>query len=362
MSNLSVDEFKVGVANLLKALPSGVLRDSFLLTIPCDQRPWLDTGIDLAAGEQFTTFAHGKTLLKGMELCFSANFQLWFRIGAEGEIFRGTRDSHSFSADRPGRLYLSSYFPGEWANKTGELSTPDQVYQLASGVFTVVLLRWLDSAMAGLRSLAEQGEVDGIVASELQRLQALDPAPAGWEYLWSVGPAEIYSPIQIQHKAGINCHTHDNVGLLQKRVELPLQTDSRLHWAWKIDSLPSVQREDKLMTHDYLSIAVEFDNGQDITYFWSAQLPPETGFRCPIPTWAGRETHVVVRSGTADLGYWFNEERNLFQDYRRYIGGELPDKIVKVWLIAVSFFQHGLGECQYAEIRLVQGGEEFAVL
>jgi hypothetical protein len=42
--------------------------------------------------------------------------------------------------------------------------------------------------------------------------------------------------------------------------------------------------EDTLPTHDYLSVAVEFENGQDLSYFWSAALPPESNFRCPIPT------------------------------------------------------------------------------
>jgi hypothetical protein len=51
-----------------------------------------------------------------------------------------------------------------------------------------------------------------------------------------------------------------------------------------MDELMSKVREDNLITHDYLSIAVEFDTGQDITYYWSSELPVGAGFRCPIPT------------------------------------------------------------------------------
>lgn len=69
-----------------------------------------------------------------------------------------------------------------------------------------------------------------------------------------------------------------------------------------MDQLPSQAREDRLQTHDYLSLAVEFDNEQDLAYYWSAELPPDTAFRCPIPKWQGRETHVVLRSGTVDSG------------------------------------------------------------
>ena len=37
-------------------------------------------------------------------------------------------------------------------------------------------------------------------------------------------------------------------------------------------------------------------------------------------------------------------------DYGEKIGGALPTKIVRVWLIAVSLFQRTEGKCQYADI------------
>ena len=60
---------------------------------------------------------------------------------------------------------------------------------------------------------------------------------------------------------------------------------------------------------------MEFDNGRDITYYWSSKLPVGTGYDCPLPNWAGREFHVVVRS---DLS------ATLFlTDPADYDGGEL---------------------------------------
>ena len=131
-----------------------------------------------------------------------------------------------------------------------------------------------------------------------------------------------------------------------------VEPNTRLRW-WRMDQLPSKTREDNLITHDYLSIAVEFDNGQDLTYYWSSELPVGTGFRCPIPTWTARETHVVARSGLEGLGQWFNEERDVYRDYGEKIGGALPVKIVRVWLLAVSLFQRTKGKCQYADISFV---------
>jgi hypothetical protein len=351
--HLSAAEFHSRFEALLNQLPPSALLSWHWADVASDQKPWLDTGIELAEGGQLSAFALGQTRLKGTGLSFGADFQLWYRIGAEGRIFRGTRYSHTF-AEAPGRLYLASYFPGEWATRTGALATPDEAYAQVEGVLSVLLIRWRIDPLEGLEQLAALGDVEGLVASEIQRLTQPVPTPPGWDYLWFLGPAEIYRPCAESGRTpAICCHSHNDVGLLQKAADFPLQPGTRLRWAWRIDALPSLVREDTLPTHDYLSIAVEFDNGQDITYFWSAELPVGQGFRCPIPTWTARETHVVIRSGAAGLGEWFDEERDIYRDYGEYIGGPWPERIVRVWLIAVSFFQGREGRCRYADIALV---------
>ncbi|BBA36427.1 putative uncharacterized protein [Methylocaldum marinum] len=348
------NEFQKPFETLLSRLSKEELKAHAFIDVPSDRKPWLDTGIDLSSGERVTTFAVGKTCLKGTDLWFGADFQLWCRIGPDGEIFRGTRASHTFVVEKPGRLYLASYFPGEWATRTGELATPDEVYEQASGSLTALILCWRVEPLVGLKKLAALGDVDGLIASEIDRLSDPVVPPAGWSYLWFVGPAEIYRPCRTPEKTfAICCHTHRDVGLLQKDVSLPLEPNTRLRWAWRMDRLPSEVREDTLATHDYLSIAVEFDNGQDITYYWSAELPVGTAFRCPIPTWTARETHVAIRSGREGLGEWFSEERNVHRDYLDFIGGAAPARIVRVWLIALSLLQGREGECRYADIAFV---------
>jgi hypothetical protein len=132
--------------------------------------------------------------------------------------------------------------------------------------------------------------------------------------LWYVGPGEIYRPSVTQdgHPA-ICCHTHCDVGILQRDARHPLVPGVRLRWSWKVDELPIDLAEDTLPSHDYLGIAAEFDDGQDIAYYWSASLPEGTVYRCPLPNWRHRETHVVV-GGLAGLGQWLDEERDLHAD------------------------------------------------
>lgn len=359
---LSPAEFRAGFESLLTAISGQTLQTPAFIEVPCNRKPWLDSGIDLEPGQSVTSFATGRTELTGTGLWFGAGFQLWFRIGTDGRIFRGTRASHSFTAASAGRLYLASYFPGEWSTQSGALATPDTVYDLAEGRLTVLILRWRDDPLHGLQQMAKQGDVGALVASEIERLANPPELPTGWGHLWFVGPSEIYRRcLTPDRQPAICCHTRRDVGLLQHEVDLPLTPASRLRWNWRMDRLPSQVREDRLETHDYLSIAVEFDNGQDITYYWSAELPVGTGYRCPIPTWTERETHVVIRSGSAALGKWLGEERDLYRDYQDYIGGPLPARIVKVWLIAVSLFQGHEGDVSYAGIEFVTAEGRVAV-
>jgi hypothetical protein len=363
MHSVTISDFKSQFETLLHTKAMTLMRDFNFITLASEQKPWFDTGIDLKEGDCLTSFAAGQTQFKELPITLEASFQIWFRIGLQGEIFRGTRNSHSFTAAQAGRLYLASYFPGEWATKTGDLITADAVYEMVTGGFTVLLLRWQDNALESLTQLQKYGDVAGLIACEIDRLQAPVLPPKEWTYLWLTGPAEIYQLSKTPEKSkAVCCHTHNDVGLLQKSVILPFMPNTRLRWAWKVDELPSAVREDTLPTHDYLSIAVEFDNGQDITYYWSAELAPETAYRCPIPTWQHRETHLVIRSGLDGLGAWFNEERDVYADYATAIGGEMPKHIVKVWFIAVSVFQHQQGRCEYADISFLSNNQVIPVL
>jgi hypothetical protein len=162
----------------------------------------------------------------------------------------------------------------------------------------------------------------------------------------------VFSRVDTPGAAVIRCQCDNDAMILQRSLEAPFTPDTRLRWSWKVESLPSARAEDSLATHDYLSLAVEFDNGQDLTYLWSAALEPERSFRCPVASWRQRETHIVIRSGHEGLGRWIDEERDLWRDYQNAIGSP-PARIVGVWLIAASIFQHGQGRCEYRDIELV---------
>lgn len=179
--------------------------------------------------------------------------------------------------------------------------------------------------------------------------------PEGWEYPDTpYGIPEIYRLYRLPDsgQAVMEIYSHKNAAILAKNISLPLGDDTRIAWSWRVDRLPSPVAEDSATTHDYISVAVLFDNGQDISYVWSRELSNDTGFRCPLPDWTARETHVVVRSGERDLYQWLREGRNLKADYEKYIGGDIPANIAQVWLITVSAFQDGTAKATVKDIAI----------
>lgn len=446
------DGFRRRLEALLARAPEGLIAEHTFAELPADRPPWTDTGVRVAKGDRVTLVSAGRVWLSlRLDLWTPPSFQLWARVGKDGRILRGTRDTHTFTADGDGALHLASHPPGEWADEKGSLATPAEEYAASEGGLTVLAIRWACEPEAGLRALAELGAdrqdvadrehtlrtrayeepdftlgdellkmrfsigeranrtpeevghdfeatreallrikaklergLHGLEAKaereprrplrshhlesfgnygldslhayvpfvrELARLAERDATPDGWRYLWFLGPAEIYRLERHGGRDAILCHTRGDVGILQRDVSLPLGDETRLCWYWQVERLPSSLPEDTALSHDYLSIAVEFENGRDITYTWSCSLPPETGYACPLPNWTARETHVVVRSGPELLGHWLREERDLRADYARFIG-EPPERIVRVWLIANSLFQRREGVCRYADIAI----------
>jgi len=362
-ASLEPTAFLAAWAALLAKLPAGVVRRHALVAVPVDRPPWTDTGLELAAGDRVTVFGAGRAFLsRALDLWVGPQFQLWARVGDAGPIFNGARDHHSFASQQAGRLYLGSYFPGQWGDPSGRLSTDLGAYRAIEGGLAAAVLVWGDAGPeAGLDAVVAAADVAGLAAAERARLAAPVEPPEGWRYLWLLGCSEIFQAEERDGRRAIACHVQRNVGILQKDVSLAFEPGTRLRWSWRVEALPSALAEDTPLSHDYLSIAVEFSDGRDITYTWSRRLRAGHSYWCPLPTWKDREHHVVVRSGADGLGRWHDEERDLHADHAARMGAP-PARIVRVWLIAVGLFQRLEGRCWYADVELAQGDRVVGVL
>lgn len=353
-----MEQFHERYGRLLeRATGAGLVRDARLVRLPGNVPPWTDTGFEVDAGDEITLLAAGRIVwAEELGLWAGPRYSLWGRIGEHGTIFNPTRDTFSLAVPSPGRLHLAIY-QGEWATRDGKLATPVEAYAALGGAIDVVVIRWVTDARTGLESLARLAPDDPLVATEIARMRSPAIRPEGWDYLWFLGASEIFRA----EGRSIAVRAESDVGILQKPVAADLGPDTTISWRWKIERLPATEPENSFPTHDYLSIATEFENGKDLTWYWSAALPPGTCYTCPLPTWAERETHLVIRSGADGLGAWQSERRNVFDDYRAGIG-EPPRRIVAVWLIAVSIFRHGLGLAEFADIAIESGGRRIPVL
>ena len=102
-----------------------------------------------------------------------------------------------------------------------------------------------------------------------------------------------------------------------------------LEWSWKVTRLPSGGNACQKSTDDQAAQvyvawlrAPESVRSRIIGYVWDSTAP--AGTICKSQK-TSTVTYVVVRSGSAELGKWITERRNLVEDFRR-IYGETPDK------------------------------------
>lgn len=344
-----------GLIEKLRAERPGWIQDATALHLPARVPPWSETGIALEPGDRLTVLAAGRVIWsRQADLFAGPRYHLWGRIG-EGSIFRVGSDTRTLTVAEGGSLRLCIYH-GTWASPEGTLATSLDAYASLEGGLDVLMIRWGDaSPEQGLAALATLAPLDPLVMAERARLGSPGELPSGFEPLWFVGRSDIFSRAELEGAPAIMLRAAADAGIVRRPVDLALQPDTTLEWTWRVNALPSRVREDSLATHDYASIALEFDDGRDLTWYWSAALPEEHHYGCPLPRWAGRETHLVVRSGPSRVGAWVDERRDVYTDVARALPG-VPSRIVAVWLIAVSLFQRGRASMDLRRIALVQDG------
>ena len=342
----------------LEALVAEVTDDAQLVHVPANRRHWTPTGIAVAAGDNVTWLAWGTAyVIKPLAVGVRPRFALAGRVSG-GLVQQSGQDTFTFTADRDGMVELASLFPGE-LQPDGSIAQDRIPYRVMTGGFDAVVAPWprhVDPHTALERIAAE--DLSTLCAAEARRLCEPPQPPAEWSHHPRLRPAHTYT----RTDQGVAARVRDGVGIIRHLVDVGLTSSLRLRWSWRIDQLPSTLPEDTTLTHDYLSVAIEFDDGQDLTWHWSCGLPTGYSYHCPFDHWHRRETHIVVRSGEANLGRWVDEERPVLADHQTAIGGPAPSRVVAVWLISCSFLQGREGKGEFARIALIDGDSTVSVL
>jgi hypothetical protein len=339
------DKFSTKMMNLINSSKTTQIADVKTFTINNGDLPWTEKMMSIKKGQQVTFFLDGVWWFsKPNNLWVEAGLAFNVRIG-KGMVVNTGSNTSTITAQESGKIGIARSL-SEFADPFGKLATPLTAYKKSLGMIDGIAIIWKNDAFTGLHELSAVGDVSNALFSEIQRLRYVKEIPKGWNNLFLFGASGVFEQ---KNDKVISCTTHKNVGILQKNVELDLSDDLTFNWKWMVEKIPSTFNENLLHTHDYLSIAIKFDDGQDLTYMWSVGMEHNTVFRCPIPGWDAIETHVVQGSGTKDLGKWLSESRDVKADYDKTIGGKAK-KVVQVWLIANTIFQRGFGQCEYSDI------------
>jgi hypothetical protein len=342
----------------LRALAATVAADARLVRVPVNRPPWTPTGLAVTTGENVSWLAWGSLhLLQPLPVALRPRLALRGRVD-DGIPQEGGRDTVTFRADRTGELRLGSVYPGE-LQADGTITTDRIPYRAISGMLSAVVARWAPGSdpRRALESIAGRDR-SGLCAAEAARLADPPAPPAGWDTHPLTGREQAFFPTG----SGIIVNARWTSAIIRHPAEMTLTPSLRLRWSWRIGTLPSRLPEDTALTHDYISVALEFDDGQDLTWYWSCCLPEGFSYRCPLPHWRRRETHIVARTGTAHLGRWIDQERPVLADHQAAIGGPAPSHVVRAWLIAQTVPQASHAAGEFRSIELADGNQALHVL
>ena len=115
---------------------------------------------------------------------------------------------------------------------------------------------------------------------------------------------------------------------LYKEIEFNIKDYPFLNWQWKVTKIPTGGDVRKKETDDQAAqIYVIFPkfpsqiNSRTLGYIWETNAPVGGEF---TSTKFSKIKYVVVKQSANDLGKWFSEKRNVYDDYKRLFNEEPP--------------------------------------
>jgi hypothetical protein len=181
--------------------------------------------------------------------------------------------------------------------------------------------------------------------------------PAGWEPLTFARVARHtrYAVVPEGPRWVLRAESDAAASALYRPLDLDPRVYRVLSWRWKVEGVLATSDPRRKEGDDYAArvyVAFRYDPatagiwersrfgayrllygryppGLVLSYVWESRLPVGTVLD---NAYTARARIVVARSGAADAGRWVTETRDLYEDFRRIIGGE-PPRIVGIALM-----------------------------
>jgi hypothetical protein len=181
-----------------------------------------------------------------------------------------------------------------------------------------------------LLAVATAGAADRVVVEDWKDKIGATGVPSGWQPQNWGSPKYDFKVEEHDGRAALHMKSENDGSTVSREIKgkVDLKTTPLLEWSWKAMVLPKGGNSCKKATDDQAAQVFvvwprfpEAVRSRIIGYVWDTTQP--VGTICKSEK-TGTVTYIVLHSGTADLGQWVSERRNVVEDFRK-IYGEAPD-------------------------------------
>lgn len=136
-----------------------------------------------------------------------------------------------------------------------------------------------------------------------------------------------YTLVKENDKSVLKAQSEKAASGLLKKVKLDPKEYPVLRWSWKVEHTLKGEDVTRKSGDDFAArVYVVFPRTffwqtRAINYVWASRL--QKGSSVPSP-YTSKALIVAVESGDEKAGQWVNEERNIYEDYRKLFGEEPP--------------------------------------
>ena len=150
--------------------------------------------------------------------------------------------------------------------------------------------------------------------------------PEGWKGGNWGSPKYNFEIVQVEGQKVLRMQSEGDSSTISLDIKgkLNVKETPILEWRWKVTKLPAGADARKSATDDEAAQVYvgwprfpEAVRSRIIGYIWDTTAPAGSIFKSEK---AGTVTYVVVQSGTAKLGQWITERRNVAEDFKKIYG------------------------------------------
>ncbi len=163
--------------------------------------------------------------------------------------------------------------------------------------------------------------------------------PNGWRTQSWGSPKYEFEVVSESATGVLHLVSNGDSSTINKAIKIDCKDHPVLQWRWKVAELPrGGDARNKATDDQALQIYVTFPRfpnavrSRVIGYIWDTTAPAGTIVKSQK---TGLVTYVVMRSGSAEIGRWVTETRNVCADYKK-IYGEEPDEKIEALSIGID--------------------------